>query len=160
VNAITALLNNHAKEIPLYFLPYNSKMRTDREFRVSCPPGDGRISVVSQYKWHARSIFASMPPGDIEATFLRVLNRIRDVHAEIMAVVEERGDELDELMLRQGFTFDVMWDEEERAQLIKLNSFGTRSGCGACLFHWLRDGDVLYGKKAGENGEVEFRISV
>jgi hypothetical protein len=161
VNAITDLLSNGSKEVPLYFLPYNAKIRTDREFRVFCPPGDGRISVVSQYKWHARSIFASIFPELLEGKFRKILSEIGLVHAEIMAVVEERRDELDELMLKQGFTFDVMWDEEEgRGQLIELNSFGTRSGCGACLFHWLRDEDLLYGKMELETGEVEFRVSV
>jgi hypothetical protein len=63
--------------------------------------------------------------------------------------------------LRQGFTFDVMWDEEEeRLSLIELNSFGTRSGCGACLFHCLKDGEAKYGKNRDGNGEVEFRNSV
>ncbi|KAN0106810.1 hypothetical protein V8E51_009686 [Hyaloscypha variabilis] len=149
-NAITDLLSNGAEEVPLYFLPYSAKMRTDREFRVFCPPGDGKISAVSQYKWHARSIFASMSPELLESKFRKILSEIGLVHAEIMAVVEERRDELDELMLKQGFTFD----------LIELNSFGTRSGCGACLFHWLRDEDVLYGKMGLETGEVEFRVSV
>jgi hypothetical protein len=161
VNAITALLRRGAKEIPLYFLPFNNKMRTDREFRVFCPPGDGRISVVSQYKWHAPSIFARLPPDILESTLMKVLDGIRCVHAEIMTVVKEREDELDQLMLKQGFTFDVMWDEEEeRCQLIELNSFGARSGCGSCLFHWLRDWDVLYGKKWAQHGMVECRISV
>jgi hypothetical protein len=148
VNAITALLRVGAKEIPLYFLPFDNKMRTDREFRVFCPPGNGVISAVSQYKWHARSIFSSLPASELEDTCMKVLSKIWDVHAEIMAVVKKSEDELDQLMSKQGLTFDVMWDEEdERCQLIELNSFGTRSGCGACLFHWLRDGDMLYGKK-------------
>jgi hypothetical protein len=161
VNAITNLLEDGAEEIPLYFLPFNRKMRTEREFRVFCPPGDGRISAVTQYKWHAPSIFASLAEGELESTFQKVFGEIQQVHEEILGLVKKRGDEMDELMLRQGFTFDVLWDgEEERCQLIELNSFGTRSGCGACLFHWLRDGEVLYGKEGGENGEVEFRISI
>jgi hypothetical protein len=44
--------------------------------------------------------------------------------------------------------------------LIELNSFGTRSGCGSCLFHWLRDGDILYSKGTGNGKKVEFRVSV
>jgi len=76
-------------------------------------------------------------------------------------MVKNRSDELDELMLKQGFTFDFLWDgERERCELIELNSFGTRSGCGTCLFHWLRDGAVLYGKNWRANREIEFRISV
>jgi hypothetical protein len=44
--------------------------------------------------------------------------------------------------------------------LIELNSSGTRSGCGACLFQWLKDGEAMYGKNRDGIGEVEFRISV
>ncbi len=62
---------------------------------------------------------------------------------------------MDALFLNQGFAFDVMWEQEnEKCCLIELNTFGTRSGCGACLFHWLRDEAVLYG-----NAPAEFRIS-
>lgn len=161
MNAITRLLEDSAISIPLYFLPFNSKMRTDKEFRVFCPPGEGIIAAISQYKWHARSIFAQMGEEERRKLLWRVFEGVQEVHEEILGVVRQRGDEMDALLLRQGFTFDVMWDEEERrCQLIELNSFGTRSGCGTCLFHWLRDGDILYGRKSGNGKQIEFRISV
>lgn len=148
-------------QIPMYFLPFNEKMRTDMEFRVFCPPGEGMIAAVSQYRWHSRSIFADMREEERRVVIDAIFEGIQKVHKEIIGVVRERADGLDALILRQGFTFDVMWNaEEDRCLLIELNSFGTRSGCGTCLFHWLRDGDVLYGKKSGTNKEVEFRISV
>jgi len=69
------------------------------------------------------------------------------------------GAEMDKLLLEQGFTFDVMYAEDTgECKLIELNSFGARSGCGSCLFHWLSDEVVLYGEKV--DGEVEFRIAV
>jgi hypothetical protein len=161
VNAITRLVEDGAQKIPMYFLPFNGKMRTDKEFRVFCPPGEGEITAVSQYKWHARSIFADMSEEDRKAVIGSVFNGIRQVHKEILNIVKERADELDVLMLRQGFTFDVLWDvEKESCQLIELNSFGTRSGCGSCLFHWLRDEDILYSKGIGNGKQVEFRASV
>jgi hypothetical protein len=50
-------------------------------------------------------------------------------------VIKERGDQLDKLLLKQGFTFNVVCDrKEEKCQLIKLNSFGMRSGCRTCFF--------------------------
>jgi hypothetical protein len=51
-------------------------------------------------------------------------------------------------------------EEKERCSLIELNSFGTRSGCGACLFQWLNDGEVVYGNVKDGNGGLEFRIFV
>ena len=62
------------------------------------------------------------------------------------------------IMLKQGFIFDVMWDGvRARCELIEPNTFGTRSGRGCCLLHWLRIGDVFY--RRGDR-EVEFRILV
>jgi hypothetical protein len=160
MNAITKLVEG-AQEIPMYFLPFNDKMMTEKEFHVFCPPGEGNITAVSQYKWHARSIFASLVKDELELILWKVFGGIQYVHEEILEMVKKRSDELDELMLKQGFTFDVLWDgERERCELIELNSFGTRSGCGTCLFHWLRDGLVLYGKNWRANREIEFRISV
>jgi hypothetical protein len=161
INAIMGSITDGANGIPLYFLPFNAKMRTQREFRTFCPPGKGGISAVSQYKWHTQSIFAEMSEDDLCAVIERIFRGIEKVYREILDVARERNDELDELMMKQGFTFDVLCDgEEEICQLIELNPFGTRSGCGSCLFHWLRDGDTLYMKKRGEESVVEFRISV
>lgn len=44
---------------------------------------------------------------------------------------------------------------------MELNSFGSRSGCGSCLHHWLRDEETLYGSGKGDKiEEVDVKISL
>jgi hypothetical protein len=63
---------------------------------------------------------------------------------------------MDQLLLEQGYSFDVFYGEgEERPSLVELNVFGAGSGCRSCLFHWIDDMDRLY----GEGEHVEFRIT-
>ncbi|KAK0128501.1 hypothetical protein ONS95_000473 [Cadophora gregata] len=168
-NAMIRQKEKNGGFVELVFLPYNAKMDTAKEFRVFCAPPDGRITVVSQYKWHKASFLSSKVPGEIDGVVGVIMEESLRIHAEIMADVEKGGGgEMDKLLLEQGFTFDVLFDEESRScPLIELNSFGARSGCGSCLFHWLRDRDVLYGKQheqvggsEGGTGYVEFRISI
>ena len=80
-------------------------------------------------------------------------------------------------MQKAGYSFDVLvfgghpTDEDSHAelehestsdtnlmdvQLVELNIFGASTGCGSCLFHWIRDAEMLYGKQQ----EVEFRIAL
>jgi hypothetical protein len=106
----------------------------------------------------------------LDEEILSIIERILDSAQNIRnAIVETNPHEQRSMLLRsQGFTFDVMYDEDtEKCCLTELNAFGTRSGCGSCLFQWLKDENVLYrngrglghGAKTGEM-EVEFRISV
>ena len=56
----------------------------------------------------------------------------------------------------QGFSFDMLWDDTRgTCELVELNPFGADSPCGSCLFHWIRDWDVLYG-----NTPSEFRVAM
>jgi hypothetical protein len=98
---------------------------------------------------------------EIDGILGKIMNEIKLVHGEILS--ELGNEDMDLLLLKQGFSFDVMWKEDEqRCALIELNGFGARSGCGACLFHWVKDMDVMYGTREATYGkeEVEFRISV
>lgn len=136
-------------------------MDTEKEFRVFCAPPDGRITGVSQYKWHAASVFTlTRTAEEVDALMRLIMDQIRGIHHQILGEAKKgEGGEMDKLLLKQGFSFDVMFEEEAgRCMLIELNSFGARSGCGSCLFHWLRDEAVLYGTGA-DVAEVEFRIS-
>lgn len=104
--------------------------------------------------------------------------------------VEEQ--DMDQLLFSQGFVFDIRYiphnpEEEDkkgglekaaevkgRCELIELNTFGTLSACGACLFHWVLDEDILYGlpvlgsgkeitedeKDSRGEGPIQFRISL
>ena len=57
----------------------------------------------------------------------------------------------------QGFVFDMTEDSgTQNVQLIELNDFGAMSGCGACLFHWIRDARVMYGLSQ----DTEVRVAV
>jgi len=133
-------------------------MSTALEYRVFCPQTEkGQeplISAVSQYKWHKPSIFQGrFSKDEVDALLVLIMTEIQRVHMEILDDLS--GDDMDQLLVRQGFSFDVLYDEEsEKCSLIELNGFGVRSGCGSCLFHWVRNIDTLYRIE-----EVEFRIS-
>jgi hypothetical protein len=160
-----AIEDRNASSINLFFLPHNPRMESKREYRVFCPPPTGIIAAVSQYKWHQPSMFSDRPADELDEILGRIMKGIEKLHGEILEEIQSvRGVELDALLLRQGFSFDVFYDEAtEQCPLVELNIFGARSGLGSCLFHWIRDIDVLYGKETGARGdarEVEFRISV
>jgi hypothetical protein len=171
-NAMSKSLEKGEESVRVFFLPYNEKMSTAREFRVFCTPGTGRVTGVSQYKWHAPFFFAPPSSPNLETLVHEVvesvLEGIEGIHELIMEVLNKaQGTERSEMAamaLKQGFSFDVMWHEDsKKATLIELNIFGARSGCGSCLFHWIRDMEVLNGDATNEaegEKEVEFRISM
>lgn len=49
----------------------------------------------------------------------------------------------------------IVKKDAKEAQLVEINPFGATSGCGSCLFHWLRDAKLLHGLE----DHVEIRIS-
>ena len=62
-----------------------------------------------------------------------------------------------EVLRKRGFVFDVYGDPRTQdVRLIELNDFGTMSGCGACLFHWIQDARVMYGVSEG----IEVRVAI
>jgi hypothetical protein len=144
-------------------------MESKREYRVYCPLPRGRTTAVSQYKWHQPSLFGERLAEELSGILERIMQGIRKLHGEILEEVRSgRGGDMDKLLLEQGFSFDVFYDEDTgQCSLVELNVFGARSGLGSCLFHWIRDMDVLYGKGKGAQErqtkggrEIEFRISV
>ncbi|KAF7552328.1 hypothetical protein G7Z17_g4415 [Cylindrodendrum hubeiense] len=152
------MLNSDAQEIKIFFLPFDSKMRTEKEYRVFCVPGSLRMSGVSQYRWHKPWMFADKI-NELELIAQRILNGIQDVHAKILKDLRDNeSNETDDLLRTQGFTFDVIYDgERDHCGLIELNTFGVRSACGSCLFQWVKDRDLLYGNDVED---VEFRVAV
>ncbi|KAH7140157.1 hypothetical protein B0J13DRAFT_676563 [Dactylonectria estremocensis] len=150
------MLNSDAQDIRIFFLPFDARMKTQREYRVFCVPGSLRISAVSQYQWHKPWMFAAKSAEERDAIAKRIMAGIEQLHARIMG--DLRGTEDDRLLAQQGFTFDVLYDEKrECCELIELNTFGVRSACGSCLFQWVKDRDLLYGWDAEE---IEFRVTV
>jgi hypothetical protein len=116
-NAIDAALHpepHHVTgEIPvveginLYFLPFNEKMSTKHEYRVFCAPPNGEITAVSQYKWHTPLVFQDgHSMEDIDKILGKIMNGIKLVHADILS--ELGNGDTDPLLLKQGFSFDIM----------------------------------------------------
>ncbi|KAI0810052.1 hypothetical protein GGR55DRAFT_150696 [Xylaria sp. FL0064] len=161
-NAIFNALGAGAEKFELFFTPWDGRMRSEREYRVFCPPfcpqESPRISAISQYAWHKEWIFNLPCHRELRE---QLAEKIARGSAEIMVQIAAELDpdnEMDHLLMRQGFTFDVLFDEEcDRLQLVELNVFGVRSACGSCLFQWIRDRETLYGH--GEPNYVEFRVT-
>ena len=70
-------------------------------------------------------------------------------------ILKHAGVEKDEV-IENGFVFDVVENAQtHEVQLLELNCFGAMTGCGACLFHWIKDAEILYGLREG----VEMRVT-
>ena len=149
----------HGAGTEIYFLPFNQRMRSDREYRVFCPPGGVAIMGISQYCWHKKWLFSNRSDEEKEQAMERIVAGARELHKAICADVDS-GRQMDDLLLKQGFSFDVFYDEEHgTCELVELNVFGIRSGCGSCLFQWVDDRAQLYGQGSPGRG-LEFRVTM
>ncbi|XXH01263.1 hypothetical protein Hte_007617 [Hypoxylon texense] len=149
------------EQFELFFLPFNSRMQSAREYRVFCPPVDSsaniHISAISQYEWHKPWFFASVSEDNARQIAQEITTKCDEILAEIRNELVT-PNEMDRYLLTQGFTFDDLFDEQTRkCQLIELNVFGIRSACGSCLFQWKADKDVLY--SGGGRDEIELRVT-
>jgi hypothetical protein len=140
----------------LFFIPFDKRMRSELEYRVFCPPGANKITCVSQYQWHKPWRFSKEDVSTQQSVAETILDGIKRIHALILEDLNEL-DPMDKLLIQQGFSFDVFFDEATKScELVELNCFGVRSACGACLFQWVKDREQLY----GSSDEVEFRVAV
>ncbi|KAI8183068.1 hypothetical protein K4K51_000473 [Colletotrichum sp. SAR 10_75] len=145
------------KTVELFFLPFDPRMASEREYRVFCRTGDCRITGISQYRWHKPWRFATGPEGAQNAIIRRICQQAEHIRQQILADLKSE-DENDRMMMAQGMSFDLLYDEDTRTvELVELNPFGVRSPCGSCLFQWIRDREVLYDENEKET--VEFRVS-
>lgn len=141
---------------PLILMKYDYNMDTRHEFR--CFVHRGRLTGISQYKWHEYSKDWSKSATSIWALAENMCARILRYNDKV--IYDNPKDEYAKL-LHSGFTFDVLvkgknvTEEVEEVQLVELNSFGPNSLCGAALFHWVRD----YPNLTGADGSIaEMRI--
>ncbi|KAL7819462.1 hypothetical protein V8C44DRAFT_318196 [Trichoderma aethiopicum] len=159
-SALTNVLNSDAEETHAYFLTFDPRLQSSREYRVFCCPESLRITAVSQYEWHKPWIFANKDRDRMGERAQSIVDGIEKVHDEILEFMQAQEDpELERVIRRQGFTFDVFYDQlDDVCRLIELNTFGVRSACGSCLFHWLRDRELLYGNEGGPG--IVFRVTM
>ncbi|MCJ1312983.1 hypothetical protein MMC25_006659 [Agyrium rufum] len=165
--------------IKIFLLPYRKDMDPRREFRVFCPPlscasdegyitdqrgSDGMrlrrgvISGILQYRWTSLLDFGKAPYDPAQT--------IEIVSSALHTICEKIWDRADELeregkgwlrrkLCEEGFVFDVFLSLDGKdVQLVEINPFGAMSGCGSCLFEWIRDAEQLYGLR----NEIVFRV--
>ncbi|KAL8834498.1 MAG: hypothetical protein Q9170_003733 [Blastenia crenularia] len=151
---IEALVNDPGRRpVCLYLIKWDDNMRTDLEYRVFCVPRKGKISAISQYKWHAQWYHAHESLEKQYEIAQRVYDNAKTIHQQIML-----HPAMTEQMKNRGFVFDIVENptDSNATRLIELNDFGAMTGCGSCLFHWLKDAEILYGLEEA----VEIRVAV
>lgn len=156
IRAITDVLEEDPQGKPKIFLmPFNAAMDGSRECRVFCPPHRNRISAISQYRW--TSPFKFRNPANAQEEAQEIYSAACVLHQRILEHAERSVDSETRKRIRdEGFTFDILRPASGKVQLVEINPFGAMSGCGSCLFQWIRDAKLLYGLKE----EVELRFAV
>ncbi|KAI0521507.1 hypothetical protein F5B22DRAFT_595202 [Xylaria bambusicola] len=160
-NTMINALDDGAQVFEVFFMPWNDRMRGEREYRVFCPAFSSvdslRISAISQYRWYQQWRFYLEPDKERRAIVERIVEGAEEIKVQIAAELDPE-DEMDSLLMKQGLTFDVLYDEHLGAiDLIELNVFGVRSACGSCLFQWINDRKILEGQT--EPKALEFRVT-
>jgi len=140
---------------------WDSEMDSAKEFRVFVPPplarlrdrtldvldvnADFQISAISQYRWPEP--FQEVYPGlRLEDTAHLVRDHANAILERILKFIDKKIEvHIKTMLLTYGFCFDVVVKEAGQVQLVEINPFGALSGCGACLFNWIKDGKTLYG---------------
>jgi hypothetical protein len=134
------------------------------EYRVFVPPPpiteeekELKIAAISQYAWHTS--FYTSSPAEIKSITSKVYQGISSLFTEIIDIIKCSTDDEQGLkrLLETGFAFDVVSDRDGgHVRFIEVNSFGAMTGCGSCLFHWVRDGKIVYGVDEG----AEIRLTL
>lgn len=83
VRGLGDVFEESATEKPkLFLMPFNAAMGPARECRVFYPPGKGRISAISQYRWTEPFRFQSTDNANDEA--LAIYEGARAIYDRIM----------------------------------------------------------------------------
>ena len=146
--------------VTIYLIPWDFTIQPELEYRVFCPSfvsGDSnagkcvnRIAAISQYRWFEPWIHREQSNEEQHYIIKKLLRNCQGLHQRIIG-----HSAFSKLLASRGFTFDVVEDPSNQSvRLIELNDFGAQSGCGSCLYHWIRDARLLYGLE----DDVEFRI--
>ncbi|EFR04928.1 hypothetical protein MGYG_07930 [Nannizzia gypsea CBS 118893] len=153
--AILDILEGSVEKPMVFLVPYNELMDPSREFRVFCPPPGNVIAAISQYRW--ASPFAVNNMEDAVKVAHQVCLDSLKIRSKIIETARQLPDGLVlEMMEREGFTFDILSVPDGQTQLVEINPFGAMSGCGSCLFHWLKDSNGLYGL----SGKVQIKMAL
>ena len=111
----------------------------EKEFRVFIQ--NKRITAISQYVWH--KVLSWSPTAENVADMVQFVETLFNkdlIHAEDISMDLYVGSELD--------------GPSSSIKLVELGPFGGHTGCGSCLFHWVRDQQILYNGK----GDIVVRL--
>ncbi|KAL8684692.1 MAG: hypothetical protein Q9218_008183, partial [Villophora microphyllina] len=157
-------LRRAGERVVMFLFPWDERMTTELEYRVFCCPilgpdddvlgkgreGEGglnvgvRMAAISQYKWHAPWFHGHKTVAERQAVAERLVLNCQRLFKQTVSEPSFMATGLKE----RGFVFDVVEDPATQAvRLIELNEFGAMTGCGSCLFQWIRDAKVLYGRE-------------
>lgn len=116
----------------------------DRSLEVRVFVWHGDIVAISQQ--HLYSV-DSISSKDLEAWSLKVL----DFWTTRFRPSLSRSPMWDTHWVKRGFTLDIGCTQEEREPyFIEINPHGAQYAAGSALFHWVKDADVLHGKRLPE----------
>jgi hypothetical protein len=162
---------NREVKIELVLNKWDDTMDTSREYRVFVPPPlaklpgrapgsvgsqNMKISAISQYRWHSPYV-PPYPDTGLEETAQNIEKAAKEILQQILDFMNtDISNEVRTMLIRYGFTFDIIIKEGGEAQLVEINPFGALSGCGVCLFNGIIDGKVLYGL---EGDDIEFAVT-
>ena len=130
-----------AKVIKLYLFPWDEAISTEHEYRCYCAPASGQLTAISQYCWHRPWLHGKRSLEEQQKVAERLLRHCITLHKQIMEHAAMTPQQLS-----WGFVFDVIEDPHtQEVRLLELNEYGAMSGCGSCLFQWIKDARLLYG---------------
>jgi len=113
-------------------------------------------AAISQYTWHKPVPSASATHRSMQSIVDFALRGARDSMEKVLETARQVGTLAD--LGRWGFVMDVvvkLRGTDVEMQFVEINPFGAVSGCGSCLFHWIRDAEQLYGL----TGKIEICVA-
>lgn len=134
----------------LYFFKYDPTWNEDREVRVFVYKG--KVTAISQYKWFSKGWFSERTDVELETIAKTIINFAEEAIKVIGSSLESKEGSKEGS--KESATVDLYVEDVNKVKLVEFNSFGYWQAAGSCLFHWLVDYDILYGK----TDNIVFRI--
>lgn len=134
--------NSAVGALYIYLLPWREDWHQDSaiEYRVFCY--HSRVTAISQYHWPKDQGIKKYPENHLKEMALQIVIFCEE---EIVPFLSDKTD--------NNWVIDVMVTDNEKVELVEVNTFGAELAAGSALFSWIPDRNVLY-----SNGDkVEFR---
>ena len=139
----------------LYFFEYQPTWNEFREVRVFVH--DLKVTAMSQYLWFRKGYFGETTDQELEIVARNIIHSVED-WAECLYRKNGLRDMTVDVYVNDE-SLNGEYESQDSIRLVEFNTFGYSQAAGSCLFHWLNDYDILYGKmNTKEKNNVVFRI--